>query len=77
MLLRLGRYDESVAAYDASLRSHPTLADSLYGRGLAKRARGEVDAADVDIRAAIAADPLVADRFATYGLKPRITAKDQ
>jgi TonB family protein len=77
VLLRLGRYDESVAAYDASLRSHPTLADSLYGRGLAKRARGEVDAADVDIRAAIAADPLVADRFATYGLKPRITAKDQ
>jgi TonB family protein len=70
VLLRLGRYDESVTAYDVSLKSPPTLTDSFYGRGLAKRARGEVDAGDADIRAAIAADPRVADRFADYGLKP-------
>jgi tetratricopeptide (TPR) repeat protein len=70
VLLRLGRYDESIAAYDAALSSGSTSANSLYGRGLAKRARGDVDASRGDIRAAMAADALIAETFAAYGLQP-------
>ena len=41
LYLRLGRLDEAIADYDAALKINPRLAGSSYGRGLAKRKKGD------------------------------------
>ncbi len=41
VLYRMRRYDDAIASYDAALAKRPGQASSLYGRGLAKRARGD------------------------------------
>jgi tetratricopeptide (TPR) repeat protein len=69
-LLRLGRYDEAIVAYDSALKLAPTSIASMYGRGVAKRHRGDIEAGDADIKAALAASPLVAEMFAGYGVNP-------
>src|SRR3984957_2477347 len=40
VLMRLGRYDEAIAAYDAAVTAGNTRL-SLYGRGIAKRRKGD------------------------------------
>ena len=70
VLLRLARYDDAITAYDAALRIRPKNADSLYGRGIAKRRRGDIDAGAADIKAALAADADIAVTFANYGVTP-------
>lgn len=67
-LLRLGRYAEAVASYDAALRQDPDAADSLYGCGLAKRHLGLKEQSVADIRAARALNAQVSDTFSMYGL---------
>jgi hypothetical protein len=42
---------------------------ALYGRGLAKRTKGEQAGADADIAAAKSIDAGIADEFAKYGVK--------
>jgi tetratricopeptide (TPR) repeat protein len=39
LLLRLRKYDESIATYDEAIRLRPDFANSLYGRGLASQFR--------------------------------------
>jgi TonB family protein len=68
VLLRLGRYQEAIGSYDGALARRPTLAMSLYGRGLAKRGAGEATAAEADLRAAMTIDASVRRRFADFGL---------
>lgn len=68
VLLRLARYEEAIACYDGALRIRPNSADSLYGRGLAKRRRGQSEEANTDIGKALLVDAHVAERFADYGL---------
>jgi len=70
VLLRLKRYSESISAYDASLAITPERPASLYGRGLAKRAIGDVAGGDHDISAARDASKGIADTFASYGVQP-------
>lgn len=70
VLLRLGRYDESIASYDAALRSFADRSMSLYGRGLAKRLKGDTTGGDVDMKAALRLDAHVAATYANYGVKP-------
>lgn len=50
--LRLSQLERAIADYDAALKLNPQLAFSLYGRGLAKRTKGDSTAGDVDIAAA-------------------------
>jgi TonB family protein len=68
VLLRLARYEEAIACYDSALRIRPFSADSLYGRGLAKRRHGQSEEASADIGKALLVDAHVAERFADYGL---------
>ena len=68
VLLRLGRNSEAVASYDIALKIRPLSAESLYGRGLAKRRQGKLDEANTDIRAALLGDAHVAETFAEFGL---------
>jgi tetratricopeptide (TPR) repeat protein len=69
VLLRLGRYEEAIAAYDEAIRLHPIFPMSLYGRGLAKRRQGDTAGADADISAALALDARLADTFAYFGVQ--------
>ena len=70
VLLRLGRYADSVTAYDASLALRPTQAHSLYGRGVAQHRLGKHQQGDADIKAALAADEGIGKTFAAYGITP-------
>jgi tetratricopeptide (TPR) repeat protein len=68
VLLRLARYGEAIACYDAALRIRPLSANSLYGRGLAKRRQGKSEEANTDIRKALLLDAHIAETFADHGL---------
>ena len=46
--LKLGDLNRSVADYDAALQINPQLATALYGRGVAKRERGDHAGGDAD-----------------------------
>jgi tetratricopeptide (TPR) repeat protein len=67
---RLGRYDESIASYDAALKSFAERSMSLYGRGMAKHPKGDVAGGEADLQAALRLDAHVATTYANYGLKP-------
>ena len=71
--LRLGKYDEAIADYDAALQIDPNKVASLYGRGMAKRRKGDYAAGNIDIAAAKAKKPTVTAEFARYGLLPPLT----
>jgi tetratricopeptide (TPR) repeat protein len=68
--LRRGELDLSIADYDAALVLAPRLVASLYGRGLAKLRKGLQAEGRADLAAASAIQPNIAERFATFGLKP-------
>lgn len=65
VFLRLQRFPEAFADFDAAYRSNSTLLSSLYGRGLAKKAMGRSEG-QVDIDAAKAQDPSIETRFGAY-----------
>jgi tetratricopeptide (TPR) repeat protein len=67
--LRLARYDESIADFDAAVTIDPKLASSFYGRGLAKRAKGDAVGATTDIAAAKALQADIADVMARDGFQ--------
>jgi tetratricopeptide (TPR) repeat protein len=68
-LIRLGRYTDAVAAYDAALAQRANNASSLYGRGLAKLKADVADGRD-DLAAALRIDAKVETTYARMGLKP-------
>ena len=54
----------SAHAADEALTLNPGLANALYGRGIAKRRKGDLAGADADLAAAKAIRPGVAQEFA-------------
>jgi hypothetical protein len=50
------------------LSIRPKLAHCLYGRGLAKRKKGDLVGGNADIDAAVATRPAIAAEFANYGI---------
>jgi tetratricopeptide (TPR) repeat protein/transglutaminase-like putative cysteine protease len=70
VLMRLGRYDQAIASYDAGLKVDPLEADSLYGRGICELRTGKKERGHADIKAAAALSFYVADEFAHYGVQP-------
>ena len=52
--------DRALADFDAALKLNPRCASSLYGRGVAKRAKGDRRGADADIAEAMRLQPDVA-----------------
>jgi tetratricopeptide (TPR) repeat protein len=67
--LRKGAFDDAITNYDAALRNDAKHAYSLYGRGLARRMKGEVAGGEADIAAAKAIYPRVSQYMVRYGLK--------
>ena len=68
VLLRLGRYQESLDSYDKAIALRPQQAESLFGRGLARRHLGKSAEAAADVAAAKALDDSVDEQFASYGI---------
>jgi tetratricopeptide (TPR) repeat protein len=70
VMLRLGRYDKSIADFDASLKIDAKDAFSLYGRGVAENRVNQASAAEADMKKARDLSPIIADKFAKSGLLP-------
>jgi len=69
-LKTLKNYAASISDYDSALKLSPPLASSFYGRGLAKRGRGDEAGAKADIAAARQIDPQISEEFENYLLPP-------
>jgi tetratricopeptide (TPR) repeat protein len=65
--LRMGQYDRAIADYDEALKLDPKIAWSLYGRGLAKRHKGDA-AGKADMDAAVAIEPELPARAKALGI---------
>ena len=70
VLLRMGRLDESIRDFDAALALQPGLANSLYGRGIARLRKGDKAAGQADLKAAAEIHPKIAETYADMGVKP-------
>lgn len=66
-LLRLGRYEDAIAAYDKAIAGGIG-AISLMGRSIAYARKGEKDRAAADKKAALADDPDIASRAERFSL---------
>ncbi|WGM39853.1 DUF3857 domain-containing protein [Caulobacter sp. NIBR1757] len=69
VLMRLGRWSDSIADYDKAAGIRPDSAESLFGRALAKAGAGDKAGAAADIAEARKLDPGIDEEFAGYGLK--------
>ncbi len=59
--LRMKQWSKAIADYNKALADRPDLTLSLYGRGIARRARGDVAGGNADIAAATQAEPDIAN----------------
>ena len=64
------KIDSAIKEYDTVLRSDPEKPYSLYGRGMAKRRKGDVTGGEADMLAAKAIKPDIAEKFAEIGVRP-------
>jgi len=66
--LRMKQWDKAIADYNKALSgSRPDLTLSLYGRGIARRARGDVAGGNADIAAATRGEPDIANIMTRLG----------
>ncbi len=72
--LRMGRYREAIADYDASLAGRSAQPTARFGRGLAHLRLGEKLAGAADISEALRGDTDIAMLFVHLGLLPRSCA---
>jgi hypothetical protein len=68
--LEMNSYDPAIADFNTTLKAHPENAPSLYGRGLANRARGDAAGASADLTAARRLDPIIAQELSAWGFNP-------
>jgi hypothetical protein len=66
--LKLGRFEQAIADYDAALARNPRDPGSLYGRGLARLRGQSPEGGRADLMAAKTLDAGVAAEFARNGL---------
>jgi tetratricopeptide (TPR) repeat protein len=67
--LKLGRFGDAIENFNAALEIDPKFANSLYGRGLAKLAKGDREGADADMAAAKAIKADITEYLARHGIK--------
>ncbi len=68
--LRLGQYDDAISNFTKALARRPDQYQSLYGRAIAYKRKGNSDAAKADFAAAKAANTEVEREFAKMGVTP-------
>lgn len=69
IFMMLNRLDDAIADYNSALRIDPRLAESLYGRGIAKRRKGDEAGASEDLALAASIKSSIAEEYSRYGLK--------
>lgn len=69
-LMRLKRYAEALAVYDAAVKANGKLAVAWYGRGVVKHRLRNKAGGRADINAALALKPDIGEQFARMGLVP-------
>jgi tetratricopeptide (TPR) repeat protein len=67
--MKMGQFDTAINDYNSALRLDPKLASALYGRGLAKRKKGDKVGSDADMSAAKKIHAKIGDEFARYGVQ--------
>jgi tetratricopeptide (TPR) repeat protein len=67
VFLRLNKYDDAISDFEAALKAKPDLPASLFGRGLAKMAKGDVASGQIDMKAAIALQGDLVKTYSGYG----------
>ncbi len=65
----MGEWDSAIDDYSSALQLDPTLASSLYGRGLAKLKKGDITGGNADVAAATRIDSKIVEDFAHYGVQ--------
>jgi hypothetical protein len=65
----MGKNDEALADYDASVRLGPEKPLAVNGRGMAKLRKGETEGGKADVEAAKVVWPGVVDFFVRYGIR--------
>jgi tetratricopeptide (TPR) repeat protein len=65
--LRMKAWDKAIADYNTALDKRSDLTTSLYGRGIAKRARGDTAGGNADIAAATQGEPDIANIMKRLG----------
>ncbi len=68
--LKMHAWDKAIADYDRALRARPDLTISLYGRGVARHAKGDRAGGDADIAAATQGEPDIANVMTRLGVQP-------
>lgn len=68
--LKLKRYDEAIADYTALLKSQPDNPYALFGRGVARRMKGDMRGGNGDVAAAASIKPDIAEHMAKLGIAP-------
>jgi tetratricopeptide (TPR) repeat protein len=68
--LKLKRYDDAIADYTALLASQPDNPYALFGRGVARRLKGDARGGDADIAAATSIKADIAGHMARLGIPP-------
>ena len=69
--LKRSQWDQAIADYTQSLYYRPDFSQSLYGRAVARQAKGDSAGAAADRKAAVAAEPDIAAIMARYGIQPK------
>jgi tetratricopeptide (TPR) repeat protein len=68
--LRMQRYDDAIADFDAALKREPGLGASLFARGIARLRKGDKVGGDADLIKARAISATVDKTYAEYGVTP-------
>ncbi len=68
VLLKLGRLDEALAAYDQAI-ARKNIASAFLGRAVVRARKGDMVRARADRAEALRRDPQVEEHFAEYGVK--------
>ena len=66
--LKLRRYDDAIADYTALIKSQPDNPYALFGRGVARRIKGDARGSDRDMAAAASIKPDIAEHMARLGI---------
>jgi tetratricopeptide (TPR) repeat protein len=70
VLLRLGRLEDALAAYDKAIAAESRYAWPYFGRGIVKKRLGDEAGATADFTKAEALQPGIAQQYANYGETP-------
>lgn len=68
--LQRGEWDKAAADYGDAVALRPSLASSLYGRGIARKRLGDAAGSKADIAAATMLDSKIGEAYAVYGVTP-------